>query len=252
MKKLIVANWKCNPLKSQEALKIFKGTIAVASKSKKAETVICPPYVFLKEIIAAAKGTEIKIGAQNCFWEETGAYTGMVSAAMLKNMGCKYAIIGHSEARRFVKETNEEISRKIAAAAKSGLIPILCIGENRGERKENKTYEVLAQQLNEGLLKLSKIDISKIIIAYEPIWAIGTGDYADPIEIKKAKEFILGLLKKMSGAENTGKIRVIYGGSVNAENSELYFSKAEMDGLLVGGASLNPKEFSKIINSASY
>ncbi|MFA5013599.1 MAG: triose-phosphate isomerase [Candidatus Paceibacterota bacterium] len=249
MKKLIVGNWKCNPAKLSDAIKIIRGIRKASSNSTKAEVVICPPYVFLIDLIKQAKNTDIKIGAQNCFWTEGGAFTGQISCKMIKNSGCKYVIIGHSEARQFNKETNEEINRKIHSALEEKLLPILCVGENGGERKKGKTFEILRTQITEGLAKINKSDFSKITIAYEPIWAIGTGNFAEPMEMKKAKDFIIGLITKLAGKENTSKIRVLYGGSVKSENARLYFNEARMDGLLVGGASLDPKEFSKIIRS---
>lgn len=246
-KKLIIGNWKCNPLKTAEALKIFNGIRSAAEATKKAEVIICPPNIFLKDLLA--RKSAIKIGAQNCFWSE-GAYTGEVSATMLKNMGCKYVIIGHSERRKINKETNEEINQKIIFALKNKLVPIFCMGENKSEKEKGKTFEVLKKQIEEGIAGIPKADIDKIIFAYEPIWSIGSGNFAEPMEIKKVKNFILDLLAKKIGKENISKIRVVYGGSVNPENTPAYFSIAQMDGVLVGGMSLKPAEFSKIIKSA--
>jgi triosephosphate isomerase len=247
MKKLIIGNWKCNPLKATEALKIFTGIKAAALMSKKAETIICPPNIFLKDLLSL-KGN-IKIGAQNCFWQE-GAYTGEVSTKMLKNMGCKYVIIGHSERRKINKETNEEINKKIISALQNKLIPIFCIGENKEEKEKGKTFEILKNQIKEGIAKISKQDMPKIIFAYEPIWSIGTGNFAPTDEIKKVREFIINLISKEIETKDISKIKIIYGGSVNAENTLAYFSEAKMDGVLVGGMSLKPIEFSKIIKSA--
>jgi triosephosphate isomerase len=248
-KKLIIGNWKCNPLKTAEALKILSGISAAAKAAKKAEVVVCPPDIFLKDLLG--RKSNIKIGAQNCFWSE-GAYTGEVSAAMLKNMGCKYVIIGHSERRKINKETNEEINKKIIFALENKLIPIFCMGENKDEKEKGKTFEVLKKQIEEGITNIEKTDMDKIIFAYEPIWSIGSGNFADPMEIKKVKNFILDLLAKKTGKENISKIKIIYGGSVNAENTPAYFSISQMDGVLVGGMSLKPKEFSKIIKASAF
>lgn len=247
MKKIIIGNWKCNPTKLSEAIKIFNGVKEAAENSKN-ETIICPPNIFLKDLLNFKSA--IKIGAQNCFSENQGAYTGELSALMLKNIGCKYVIIGHSERRKINKETDEEINKKIISAFANKLIPILCIGESREEREHELTFDVLKKQIEEGINKIEKSDIQKIIFAYEPIWSIGTGNFAAPEQIKDVREFIINLIYKKIGKENSKKIRIIYGGSVTSENVVDYFKIAEMDGVLVGGASLKPKEFSKIIRSA--
>ncbi len=247
-KKLIVANWKCNPLTLNESIKIFKAINSKYKNPTKAEVVICPPNIFLKNLLALK--TKLKIGAQNCFWEEKGAYTGEVSAVMLRNMGCQFVIIGHSERRKINKETNEEINKKIIVALKNKLIPILCIGENREEREHELTFDVLEKQIKEGIANLEKTEIAKIVFAYEPIWSIGSGNSADPEQIKEVKNFIIDLLSKKIGKENISKIKILYGGSVNGENTRAYFTEAEMNGVLVGGASLKPEEFAKIIGAA--
>lgn len=247
-KKLIVANWKCNPLTSNEAIKIFKSIATKYKNYTKAEVVICPPDIFLKNLLALKN--KLKVGAQNCFWEEKGAYTGEVSAVMLKNMGCQFVIIGHSERRKINKETNEEINKKIIAALQNKLIPILCIGENREERDHELTFDILEKQIKEGIANLEKTKIVKIVFAYEPIWSIGSGNSANPSQIKEVKNFIINLLAKKIGKENISKIKILYGGSVNGENTSAYFTEAEMNGVLVGGASLKPEEFAKIIKSA--
>jgi triosephosphate isomerase len=246
-KKIIIGNWKCNPIKLSEAVKIFNDIKDVSDCSKN-ETIICPPNIFLKDLLNFK--SSIKIGAQNCFSENQGAYTGEVSALMLKNLGCKYVILGHSERRKINQETNEEINKKIISAFANKLIPILCIGESREEREHELTFDVLKKQIEEGINKIEKSDIQKIIFAYEPIWSIGTGNFAAPEQIKDVREFIINLIYKKIGKENSKKIRIIYGGSVTSENVVDYFKIAEMDGVLVGGASLKPKEFSKIIRSA--
>lgn len=243
-KKIIIGNWKCNPLTLNEAKKIFSG-IKSAAELSKAETIICPPDVFLKDLLALK--TKIKIGAQNCFYESKGAFTGEVSATMLKNMRCKYVILGHSERRKINQETNQQINKKIISALENKLIPIFCFGESREERERGLAFKVLKNQIEEGISKISSIDIQKIIFAYEPIWSIGSGNFAAPKQIAEVKNFIIDLLSKKTSPE---KIKILYGGSVNQNNASEYFSIAKMDGLLVGGASLNPKEFSKIIQSA--
>ena len=242
-KKIIIGNWKCNPLTLGEAKKIFSG-IKSAAESSQAKIIICPPNIFLTDLFALK--SKIKIGAQNCFYESKGAFTGEVSATMLKNMGCKYVIIGHSEIRKINHETDEEINKKIIAALKNKLIPIFCFGESREERQQGLTFKILKKQIEEGISKISSADIQKIIFAYEPIWSIGSGNFAAPNQIAEIKNYIIDLLSKKTAAT---QIKIVYGGSVNADNAPEYFSISKMDGLLVGGASLNPKEFSKIIKT---
>ncbi|MFA5009016.1 MAG: triose-phosphate isomerase [Candidatus Paceibacterota bacterium] len=245
MKKLIIGNWKCNPLKPSEALKIFNGIKKSAENSKFAETIICPPNIFLKDLLNLK--TKIKIGAQNCSATEEGAYTGEISAKMLKEIGCQYVIIGHSERRNLNHETNQEINQKLILALKNNLRPIFCLGENKKQRIDRLTFDVIKNQFQEGIKNIPESQFKKIIIAYEPIWSIGSGNFADPKQIQEVKIFLLDLIKKKNKKTS---VKIIYGGSVNSENISDYFLKAEMDGVLVGGASLNPLEFSKIINKA--
>jgi triosephosphate isomerase len=226
MKKLIIANWKCNPTNLAEAKRLF-------NKVKKTKAVICPPFVYLSSIQHPA--SSIQFGGQDCHWEQFGAYTGEVSSKMLKDLGCKYVIIGHSERRKYFKESDEIINKKLKAGLKVGLIPILCIGEKRGENPER----VINNQLKKDLKGIIKKDLKKIIIAYEPVWAIGTGDFCPAHRAKKARDFIK---KKLDN-------KVLYGGSVNGKVARNYI-EVGFDGLLVGGASLNAKEFIKINKSA--
>jgi len=222
MKKIIIANWKCNPATLAEAEKLF-------NKVKKTKAVICPPFLYLSMF----KGTEL--GAQDCHWEQSGAFTGEVSPLMLKDSGIRYVIIGHSERRIHFKETDEMINKKLKAALKNDLIPILCIGEKKGEIVE----KVISSQLKKDLKGISKDDLKKIIIAYEPVWAIGTGDFCKPNKAKKALDFI----------KNKINTRILYGGSVNSKISKSYIDVG-FDGLLVGGASLDAQEFIKIVKNA--
>jgi len=226
MKKLIIGNWKCNPATLTEAKKLFNAV-------KKLDAIICPPFCYLDAKIRPA-GAKFTLGAQNCHWEEKGAYTGEISSKMLKSLDVKYVIIGHSERRIHFQETDEIINKKLKSALKLGLIPILCIGEKEGEDAKS----VVDKQLGEDLNGIIDTDIKKIVIAYEPVWAIGTGNFCEP---QKAKE-VLGLIKR----KITNK--VLYGGSVNSKISADYI-KVGFDGLLVGGASLNAEEFAKIVKN---
>ena len=231
MKPLIVANWKMNPVTTKEAEELFNSVKHGVKDIESVETVICPPFIYLPLL----KG--LTLGAQDSYWEEKGAYTGEVSIAMLKEIGCKYIIIGHSERRKYFNETDEIVNRKVKTTLDAGLIPIVCVGETEKEREMDKTEELLEKEIKQGL---DGIDVSKIVIAYEPIWAIGTGNPCDIEEAQRMKEIIQKMLSK--------DIRILYGGSAKANNAEGYLKQAGFDGLLVGGASLDSKEFIKIIN----
>jgi len=223
MKKLIVANWKCNPLTLKEAESIFQKTEGGIKDVKKVETIICPPFIYLSRI--ASDNPAIKLGGQDCYFEKKGAFTGEISPNMLKEVGCQYVIIGHSERRKYQKETDELINEKIKAALKVGLNPILCIDN--------------ANQIKKDTDGLSQDDLNRLAIAYEPIWAIGTGKACG---IPEAKEMSLKI-KEILG----NSISVLYGGSISSQNAQGYIKESGFDGLLVGGASLKPEEFIEII-----
>lgn len=237
-KKLIVANWKLNPVNQKDALHLFGSVKKGIGKIKNAEVVICPPFVYLPLL----KG--LTLGAQNVFFVEKGAFTGEVSPLMLEDLKVKYVIIGHSEVRN-LGETNEVINKKIKLVLESKLTPILCIGEEEGEDK----LQVLQKQITEGLKNISSNDVKNIIIAYEPVWAIGTGKNCSPDETMSSMVFIKSIITKLYNRETAGNIKILYGGSVKALNSAAYVKEAGADGLLVGGASLNPEEFIKIVTS---
>ena len=220
--KLIVANWKCNPNSIAEAKKLFNGV-------KDTGAIICPPFIYLSVFNYKF------LGAQNCHWEQSGPYTGEISPKMLKDLGCKYVIIGHSERRIYLQETDEMINKKLKAVLKTGLTPILCVGEKKGEKAEI----VVSNQLNKNLKGIAKKDLNKIIIAYEPVWAIGTGNFCSADKANKIREFIK---KKLNN-------KILYGGSVNSKIAGDY-TEIGFDGLLVGNASLDAKEFIKINKNA--
>ncbi|MBZ1356178.1 MAG: triose-phosphate isomerase [Candidatus Nealsonbacteria bacterium] len=228
MRKIIIANWKMNPSTLDQSLKLAK-SIGFDSR-----VVICPPFPYLNQL----KNLGVSIGAQDSFWEREGAFTGEVSPVMLKKIGCKYIIIGHSERRWVLSETNDIINKKIKACLAEGLKVIFCIGEKEEERKRGKEFDVLKSQIKEGLKGILIDDYSKIVIAYEPVWAIGTGNACSPDEAEEMRVFI----KKMFG-----DLAVLYGGSVNALNAGDYIDKASFDGLLIGGASLKTVEFKSIL-----
>ncbi|MDD5639338.1 MAG: triose-phosphate isomerase [Candidatus Pacebacteria bacterium] len=248
MKKIIIANWKCNPIKVKEGEQILlslKKTINTENK-----VIICPPSLFLSPFLSLFSDI-FSFGGQDCFFEEKGAYTGEISPKMLQDIGCKYVIIGHSERRALFSETDKSINQKISKILNSTkLTPILCIGENREERAKNKTYSILERQITSALNNISIEKAKKIIIAYEPVWAIGTGVYATKEEIKEAKNNIVKILCDIYKKLPPNKIKIIYGGSVDLKNIAFILNKndADMDGVLVGGVSLKPKDFSLIAN----
>lgn len=240
MKPLIIANWKANPKTKEEAEELLDKVISGISDEN---VVVCPPSLYLSSLI----NDKVSFGAQNCFAKE-GAFTGENSISMLEDLGVKYVILGHSERRNIFKETNEEINSKLIKVLESKITPILCIGENREEREEGKTIEVLSEQLETCLNNVSNPE--RIIIAYEPVWAIGTGNFADPKDIEEVRAFIKEFLTKKFSQEIADKIKIIYGGSVDSGNVHSYIAEAQMDGVLVGGASLKADEFLKLIKSA--
>lgn len=251
---LIIANWKCNPSTKKEANHLFETIKKGLKKSDQAEIVICPPFVYLP-FLSQIKGKNfIEIGAQNCFWEDKGAYTGEVSSLMVKDLECKYVIIGHSERRVCFKESNVEINRKIKAALKNRLKPIFCIGEKDRDSFDsqgeliNEMSLIVGEQIEKGLSGIAQAKIPDIVIAYEPVWAIGTGIPCLPNDAMKASLLIKKTLTNLYNRSIAERTMVIYGGSVISQNASDYISEANMDGLLIGGASLNASEFIKIIN----
>lgn len=243
-KPLIVANWKCNPTTQKEAEHLFSAVEKELRKIKEAEVVVCPPFIYLSNLIAFGTNMAgISFGGQDCFWEARGAYTGEISPLMLKNLGCQYVIIGHSERRKYFQENDEIINRKIKTALKIRLRPILCLGEEMGDEISLKVGE----QLEKDLMGISAAKIREIVIAYEPIWAIGSGVPCSPDEAMKAALFIRKTLTKFYNRFIAEKVKILYGGSVTSQNAADYVKGAGMNGLLVGGASLNATEFVKII-----
>jgi triosephosphate isomerase (TIM) len=242
----LIANWKMNPQTSREARVLFEEIIDVG-RLKNVETVICPPFPFLS-IFGSPKS--VKLGGQDIFWEAQGPYTGQVSGKMLKDLGCDYVILGHSERRENAGESDEIINAKLKMALKCGLTPILCIGERTGE----EMGEILAAQLNGCLKDISKAQIQDIILVYEPVWAIssgvvGTGKPCLPDDALSASLFIKKIMIGLYGRFLAEKTSIIYGGSVDSENAASYVKEASMQGVLVGGASLDGEEFSKIADS---
>ena len=215
------------------------------------DVVLCPAFTVLSEVAEVLTETGIGLGAQDVYWQDEGAFTGEVSALMLKDAGCQYVIIGHSERRQFFGETNETVNKKIKAALKFGLTPIVCVGENLQQREANNTFKVIEDHINNGLVDIGADDILKLVIAYEPVWAIGTGKTATPEQAQEVHKFIRDLLKKKYGQNIADSIRIQYGGSVKPENITELMNKPDVDGALVGGASLKIDSFSAIVTKAS-
>ncbi len=244
-KLFIIGNWKMNPQTLAEAEGLFD-TIEKGTKSiKDIEIVICPPFVYLKELNPSFRSLapKLKLGGQDLFWEKEGAYTGEISGSMLKSLGCKYVIIGHSERRKYFGETNEMVNKKLLAALKARLKPVLCVGE----KEEEEMSLVVKSQLIEGLESINRAQMRDLTIAYEPVWAIGTGNPCQPDDAMKAELFIRQTLSKLYNRKLAEGISILYGGSVNSKIAADYIKEAKMNGLLAGGASLDGAEFVKII-----
>ncbi len=215
------------------------------------DIVLCPVFTALSEVAEVLTETGIGLGAQDVYWLDEGAFTGEISPLMLKDAGCEYVIIGHSERRQFFAETNETVNKKIKAVLKAGLTPIVCVGENLQEREANKTFKVIEDHINHGLVDISGSDMLNLVIAYEPVWAIGTGKTATGEQAQEVHKFIRDLLKKNYGQEVADGVRIQYGGSVKPENITELMNKPDVDGALVGGASLKVDYFSAIVTKAS-
>ena len=247
MRPLIIANWKMNPRAQKDAKALFDLVKNGLRKIKKVEVVICPPFIYLSNIQHLK--SNIQLGSQNCFWKKKGAFTGEISPFMLKNLGCEYVIIGHSERRRYFGETNEMINKKLKLSLAAKLKPIFCVGENQTEKAAGQTQKILQVQIEKGLEKISKKEIKNIVIAYEPVWAIGTGNPCDIEEAQKMGLVIKKIIRQLYGRPVSENMRVLYGGSVDSKNAAFYIKEARLQGLLVGGASLEAKEFVKIVKS---
>jgi len=231
-----------------ETAAFFEAFAPLVAGVTERDIVICPPFVDLPAAVSAAAGTRIEIGGQDMHWAKEGAYTGEVSAAMLIGAGCKWVIIGHSERRQYFGETDETANKKVLAALEAGLNPILCIGEMLEEREAGKTEQVLLAQLKGGLAGMTPEQVSKVTIAYEPVWAIGTGKTATPPMAQDAHRYIRSMVARQHGFGPAGGMRILYGGSVKPDNIKCLMEQPDIDGALVGGASLDPAGFASIVN----
>ena len=245
-KKVIAGNWKMNMLPNEaiEYIQAFEPMV----KDSKAEIILCVPYIDLFYCLMNAQGTNIKIGAQNMHFAENGAYTGEISGKMLKSIGVEYVIIGHSERRQYFNETDETVNKKIKAAFENELKPIVCVGETLEQREAGKTESIITSQTRFALEGLTADQVKNTIIAYEPIWAIGTGKTATSEDANNSIKAIRAEIKRLYGDDVAEEVIIQYGGSVKSSNAKELFSTSDIDGGLVGGASLKPDEFSKIVN----
>lgn len=245
-KKVIAGNWKMNML-PDEAIN-FINEFAPLVKDTQNEVILCVPYTDLFYALLHVQGTNIKIGAQNMHWETTGAYTGEISAEMLKCINVDYVIIGHSERRQYFNETDETVNKKVKKALSVGLKPIVCVGESLQEKEEGKTADIITTQTRLALDGLASEEVKNTIIAYEPIWAIGTGKTATAEDANESIKTIRKEIEKNYGKDVAECVIIQYGGSVKSTNAKELFTTSDIDGGLVGGASLKPEEFSKIVN----
>jgi triosephosphate isomerase (TIM) len=244
-KPLIAANWKMykTPAEAESFLTTFLPLVEALTKN---EVVICPPAVDLTYALQAAQGSKVHIGAQNMHFAEDGAFTGEISAPMLTALGVTHVILGHSERRQYFAETDDTVHRKLVTALKYRLVPIVCVGEHLEEREGGATEEVLSRQVSHAIQQIDPAHLHPLVIAYEPVWAIGTGKTATPEMAAEAHLTIRGVVARMVGREIADSLRILYGGSVKPENASSLLNQPEIDGALVGGASLDPHSFAKI------
>jgi triosephosphate isomerase (TIM) len=245
-KKLIAGNWKMFKTPEQAA-SFIRDFLPLVAGHDRDEVLVCPTYVCLPAAVEAAKGSAVSIGAQNLHWEKEGAFTGEVSAEMLLAVGCTHVIIGHSERRQYFGETDDTVNLRLKSALKAGLTPIVCVGEVIEEREAGLTEDVLRRQCLRAFHALSAKKAEKMVVAYEPVWAIGTGKTATPQIAAEAHSVIRGEAAKAFGDEYAERLRILYGGSVKPDNAKALMSESEIDGALVGGASLDPKSFAAIV-----
>jgi len=251
-KPFVAGNWKMNG-DSRSCVALAEGIAAGASRSagEHVDLAIMPPFVYIPAVVKALGTTRIAVGAQNVYYEQEGPFTGEISTAMLKDLGCVYVLCGHSERRHVIGETDELVNKKVGAAVSGGLLPILCVGELREERQASRTEEVVTRQIKSALAGLSVEKASAVTIAYEPVWAIGTGLTATPQQAQEVHALIRSLLAEIYDKDLAEQIRIQYGGSVKPDNAAELMSQPDVDGLLVGGASLKVDDFVAIINAAA-
>ncbi len=245
-KRIIAGNWKMNKTVT-EAAELARAVVGQMTAATETEVVLCPPFTDLTAVAAAIAGTPVKLGGQNLHWEEKGAFTGEISAAMLISAGCTYVIIGHSERRQYFGETDETVNLKVKAALKAGLIPILCVGETLAERQSDETAVVVERQVRAALDGLSDAQVAGLVIAYEPVWAIGTGVVATTAQAQEVHALIRTLVGKLYNVQVAAALRIQYGGSMKPDNAGQLLAQEDIDGGLIGGASLDARSFLDIV-----
>ena len=246
---LIAGNWKMNTSR-EEAVALAKG-IADGAKAGEADILVCPPFVYLDAVAQATQGTSVQVGGQDVYFEASGAFTGETSTAMLSDVGCKFVILGHSERRNVIGESDELINKKVHAALAAGLTPVVCVGELLEQRESGQTAEVVKAQFTGSLAGLDESQMRQTVIAYEPVWAIGTGKTASPEQAQEVHADLRKLVESQYNSETASLVRILYGGSVKPANAAELMGQADIDGALVGGASLKADSFLEIIAAAS-
>jgi triosephosphate isomerase len=248
-KKLVAGNWKMNKTLA-DAQVLAAEILRDLADFTEVEVVLCPPFTALKAVGEIISNSVIKLGAQNMHWEAGGAFTGEVSPGMLRDLYCHYVILGHSERRAYCGETDETVNRKVKAALAANLTPIVCVGETLAQREEERTRDVMHGQVTQSLAGLGD-DLARIVVAYEPVWAIGTGRTATPAQAQEVHAFVRELLGAAGGAETAAAVRILYGGSVKPANAAELFAQPDIDGGLIGGASLEARSFVEIVRGAA-
>ena len=244
---VIAGNWKLYKT-SAEARELTTALIPLVKNTKEVEVVVAPVFTVLSAVSAVVEGSPVRLAAQDCFWEEEGAFTGEVSPKMLKDAGCSHVIIGHSERRQYFEETDETVNKKLKACLSAALTPLFCVGETLAERESGKTFEIIRKQITGGLSGIAKEEVTKMVIAYEPVWAIGTGKTATDGQAQEVHAFIRSLLSETYDKSTSDQIRILYGGSVKPDNIKGLMAQTDIDGALVGGASLKADTFAAIVN----
>ena len=247
---LCIANWKMHGTLA-EARPLATGVRDGLRRVKDIEVVLCPPFTALAAVAEVLAGSPLKLGAQNCHPEASGAHTGEIAPPMLSELGCRYVIVGHSERRREMGETDELINRKVRAVLAHGMTAVLCVGETAEERRQGLTFTTIEGQLRAGLADVAPEGIAGTVLAYEPVWAIGTGVNATPSQAGEVHGYLRGLLSELTSKDTAATIRILYGGSVKAENADALMAEAEIDGALVGGASLNAQGFVNLVKKTA-
>jgi triosephosphate isomerase len=244
---LIAGNWKMYKTPA-ETTAFFDKLLPLVAASKHCEILVCPPFIDIPAAVSAAAGSAVGVGGQDLYWAKEGAFTGEISAPMLKAAGCRSVLIGHSERRQFFGETDETVLKKSVAALEAGLQPVICVGERLEERESGRTNDVLRTQFTGGIASLTPEQFAKVVIAYEPVWAIGTGKTATPEIAAEAHQALRSCVREKFGDQAAAGVRILYGGSVKPDNVKGLMAKPDIDGALVGGACLDPVSFASIVN----